>query len=126
MRVLHVGAAFAVEVQRAIPPEVDILDAVVLQVGIDHRAHAHLARHGFLILQIGAFLPDDLQGLLLRLLQQIVQIHDVPLAGGQRLPLVAHHAKRYVHQVVRPRVTHFAQHLEHLAEMQVLLVGHHI
>ena len=88
MGVLHIRAAFTVEIQRAIPAEIDVLDSVVAQIGIDDRTDANLTRNILLVRQVRGFFVDDVQRFLLRLLQQILQIDDVPLAGGECLPFV--------------------------------------
>ena len=48
------------------------------------------------------------------------------LAGGEALALVADHAEGHVHQVLSPFVAHLFHHLEPLAEVQILLVGHDV
>lgn len=126
VRVLHIRAAFTVEIQRAIPAEINVLDSVVAQIGIDNRANADLTRDVLLVRQIRGFFVDDVQRLLLRLFQQIFQIDDVPLAGGERLPLVGNHAERDMHAVLRPFVSHLFQHTENLAEVQILLIRHDV
>ena len=126
VRVLHVGRGLAVEVERAVPAEVDVLDAAVLQVGVDDRADADLARDLFLVGQVRGFFLDDLPRLVHRAPEQVVQIHDVALARGQRLSLVADHAEGHVLHVLRPRVAHLLHDLEQLAEVQILLVRHDV
>ena len=126
MRILHIRAGLAVKVQRALPAEVDVLVAVVVQVEIDHRAHADLTRHLVLVGQVRALLLDDLARLLDRLVQQILQIDDVALAGGQRAPLVADHTEGDVLHALVPVVPHQLDDLEELLEVQVLLIGHHV
>jgi hypothetical protein len=61
--VLNVGAGFPFKVEGAVPPEVDVLDAVVVQVEEHHRAHAHLACHLVFVGQVGALFVDDGAGL---------------------------------------------------------------
>ena len=56
MGILHIRTAFTVEIQRAIPAEIDVLDSVVAQIGIDNRANADLTRNILLVRQIRAFL----------------------------------------------------------------------
>ena len=65
--ILDIGAAFPVKVQRRIPSEIDILDTVIAQIGINDRADTDLPGDGLLILQIRGFFPDNLQGLIHRL-----------------------------------------------------------
>ena len=46
--------------------------------------------------------------------------------GGKRLALIRHHAELHVYEVLCPLPAHQFQHLEELAEMQVLLRGDHV
>ena len=123
MGILNVRTGFALEAQRAIPAEVDVLDALVVQIEIDHGAHADLAGHLVLVGQVRALLLDDLARLLDRLIEQVLQIHDVALAGGQGAALVGDHAEGDVLHALVPLVAHQIQDLEELLEVQVLLIG---
>ena len=122
----HIGAGLAVEVQRAIPVEVDVLDAVVVQREEHHRAHAHLTGDLVLVCKVGTLLVDDGAGLLDGGVEQVLQVHHAALAGGEGLALEGHHAEGHVLAVLIPVVAHQLQHLEQLAEVQILLVGHHV
>lgn len=53
--VLHIRAAFTVEIQRAIPAEIDVLDSVVAQIGVDDRTDANLTRDVLLVRQVRGF-----------------------------------------------------------------------
>ena len=123
MGILDVRAGFAVEVQGAVPAEVDVLDPVVAQVGINHRADADLARDVLFVLQVRRLFPDDFQRFIHRLGQQILQVDRVALPGGKRGAFEGDHPEGYVDAILCPGVSHFFQHAEELAEMEILLIG---
>ncbi|MPM33923.1 hypothetical protein SDC9_80504 [bioreactor metagenome] len=126
MRILRVGAGFAVEIQNRVPVEHDVLDAAVIEAAPDHRADAHLFGDRFLVLQAGALLFDDGQRLFAGGGEHVPELNHIALAGGERAFRAGNHAERNVDQVLRPGIAHELDHLEPLPKMQILLVGHHV
>ena len=124
MGVLDVGTAFTVEVQSTIPAEVDILDPVVAEVGVDHGTDTDLTGNIFFIGQVGGFFFDDLEGLLLCLIQQVFQIDHMTLTGGKCLTLITDHAEGDMDAALGPLLAHLFQHgRTHMLRCNLQLTG---
>ena len=123
MRILHIRTGLAIEVERPLPAEVDVLVAVVVQVEVHDRADADLPGDLVLVGQVRALLLDDLACLLDGLVQQVLEVDDIALARGERTALVGDHAEGDVLHALVPVVAHELDDLEQLLEVQVLLIG---
>ncbi len=121
--VLRVGTRAAVEAQRLIEDEVDVLDPAVVQVVEHDRADADRFRDLVLVLKIGVLLIHDLAHLLDGEAEEVFEEHDV---AGSRRQLRAVHGNRSVgdvDDVLRPLIAHQLEHLLELREVQALLCG---
>ena len=79
--VLHIRPGLAVEVERAVPPEVDVLYAARAQCKEHHRAYADLAGDLVLVFELRALFIDYLARLFNRAVEQILQIEYAAMGG---------------------------------------------
>ena len=126
MRILYVRSGFAVKIQDAVPVKHDILDSAVGQGAEHHGAYADIVCNAVFIRQIGAFFLNKCAGFSDGLLQNVLELYHMALAGRHGAVCKGDHSEIDVLHILRPRVAHFVNHCKELFEVQVLLIGYNI